>query len=429
MNYKEKNVKAGPFPYVNPAEDVIPVIAQFPWIHRDNNEWQPPTERDFEWLAECGFNSAIILSTTVNDVIKAIGIAKNAGIKCILEQYYHMDNEKMKTFVSNAEILKNLAGILLKEEPKYSWIAADGQVREMYNWLISNNIGKMVFLCLAYSMAADYVGPDAKDYGSYLSTVQSRFNPPLWAYNYNPVITKGGSTYATLDSFYAALGDYAAIAKSTSTRFWAYCNCDSLVKSGHSRPAPSPGMLRLEAFSALAFGAQGIVFRNYAQPVDTADGSYVTAPVNRRRERTDLWYTVQSVISEIARYSPVFLGCSVIEKKFMTQNASGSGSPLLNMGGPVNALFVESGKGALVTNISNGGFNYMVIVSRDPFHSQDIRILYKTGYLTKYETVEMTPNFMEDGLMAEPAAGSQPTYTRALTLSPGGYAIIRWKMA
>ena len=133
MNYKEKNVKAGPFQYVNPAEDVIPVIAQFPWIHRDNNKWQPPTERDFEWLAECGFNSAIILSTTVNDVIKAIGIAKNAGIKCILEQYYHMDNEKMKTFVSNAEILKNLAGILLKEEPKYSWIAANGQVMEMYN--------------------------------------------------------------------------------------------------------------------------------------------------------------------------------------------------------------------------------------------------------------------------------------------------------
>ena len=176
MNYKEKNVKAGPFQYVNPAEDVIPVIAQFPWILRDNNVWIPPAARDFEWLAECGFNSAIILSTTVSDVQKAIELAGQVGIKCILEQYYHMDNEKMKTFVSNAEILKNLAGILLKEEPKYSWIAADGQVMEMYNWLISNNINKMVFLCLAYSMAAEYVGPDAKDYGSYLSTVQSRFN-------------------------------------------------------------------------------------------------------------------------------------------------------------------------------------------------------------------------------------------------------------
>lgn len=51
MNNEGKDIKAGAI-YKNPAADNIPVIAQFPWILRENNAWQPPTFLDFEWLAE-----------------------------------------------------------------------------------------------------------------------------------------------------------------------------------------------------------------------------------------------------------------------------------------------------------------------------------------------------------------------------------------
>ena len=57
---------------------------------------------------------------------------------------------------------------------------------------------------------------------------------------------------------------------------------------------------------------------------------------------------------------------------------------------------------------------------RDPFHSQEIQILYKSGYLHNYEVVEMTPDFMEDGLVTEPAAGTQYSYLRTMILAPGG---------
>lgn len=409
---KEINVAAR----LSPAgEGVLPIISVMPWLARFDDQWQAPTYADFEGLSECGFNVAVVLASEYEKIKDAFSYAEQTGIHCILEQYYHMTNQTMvdlvKKFVSNG----NLVGFKLKSEPPFTWLNPGGEIRDICTKLKELSAG-FIWMDLAYSLDPKIVG-SYTDYSSYLWYVFRNCRPGVWASNLRPLRSAVGSIYMKNDGFFKALGSYSSV--DSAVPFWGYCNCSSSASGSTFHPAPTAGVMRYEAFNALAYGAQGIVFADYAR---RSGDTYIAAPVNRKGERTDLWYAVQEVVSEIKRYSYIFIGCDVQSAFLRSPGEGDADMQVLSAVSPVTGITAEKGKGVTVSRLSNGGYDYIVIVSRDPFREQEITVSYKTSYVTTHKTVELTPNFMQEGVVGEPPIKMSKT----LTLDPGGYAIIRW---
>lgn len=218
----------------------------------------------------------------------------------------------------------------------------------------------------------------SKDTSQYLEVMKIMFRPPVWSYDFypfrfnwpagkNPVIipppisewnnVPGISDLSFVFNrrqFYYQLEKFEERSRLDNRPFYAYCmtaalgdwNVDAVWHNGIAEqkgkyesflPWPTLGMLRFSAFNALASGAQGLVFFEYAMGWGTdseKDGIhpdiFYTAPlkayVPTRPTTPDdlepnifiykdekLWQTVHSVLSDIKKLNNVFLNTDVID--------------------------------------------------------------------------------------------------------------------
>lgn len=443
MENSDRDAWSGSYPYISPVPGSIPVVAFNPWVLRKESRWQDAPGNTFKVLGRCGFNTAVLHVPEEGILSRAFSLAKESGITCILQHYKHTLNNVMETLVERFKDESNLGAFELKDEPTFFTLGIpqytgtrldwqEGEIREMYDTIrgiiIRDRLNLMVFMNLAYYEKKGNFG-NYPTYLDYLKKIQAAYLPAMWSYDVYPIISKKGATYIDQTKFYNAFNDFMQIAGLSGRPFWAYCMSMQYVSYyngtlDYSRPAPTAGNLRYEAFSALAYGAQGIIYWAYAQTEDNSSEKQLTAPIDRQGRRTDVWFNARQVNSEIARYSDVFLGCTVVNVFTKTGRSNDSASRTLHMFGPFNNIGSDTDKGVICSRIKNSGFEYLVIVSKDPFHSQELIVVYEKDYLDSYDVLEMTPNFLSEATIDKPAA---PSTTRRIALEPGGYAIIRWK--
>lgn len=418
------------------AKGQFPVIAVSPWVLRKDNKWQAGTSDDFANLRDCGFNAFIFASEDVSSILQTLKVADGYGMDCIFQQYYYSSNKKMEelvTSIKNDKSIKCVKGYMLKGYPKYLWLkdpsdvnSEQGQVALMYSRLRSLVPDMPLYLTLSYSLSEGTIGEN-DTYAKYLEDICGKLPRIRLGYDFSPYVSKDGLTYLDQQGLYGSLSDFHFIStfRDNERDFWSSCQCSSYITASNSHPAPTLGMLRLKAFSALAYGSQGIMFMNFVQPADNSSEEYMTSAVNREGERTPVWYYLQQLNSEIARYGNVFLGCTV---KRVNSNVSrmerGDGQDCYASGPFLNVMAGDSG-GILVSDIENNGFYYRVIVNNNPFKSQMLMIVYITNYTSRYEVVEMTPNFMQSATVS--SAGQSGTIKK-IELDPGSYAIVRWRL-
>ena len=424
--------------YVNPVPGRIPIVACSPWIERSNNSWNVPTEDDFRMLKSCGFNVAMFTGTNADKINTSLSLAKDAGVPCIFLHYIISTLPARRSRLPTISGSPALTGYVVKDEPYFKELEDcpnvpdddyDGWVRRCFFYTRYLAPDKLLFMTLVYvldnsDLQSSYLGK-IKTYPEYLRWLQSEFHPNLWTYDVYPINAKGGITYCTSDRFYGALKDFRDISLPVNSGrpFWAYCMSAPHIVGAQDRylPAPTIGNLRYEAFSALAYGAQGIVYFTYTQRNNSGE-EYLSAPINRNGQRTDIWYTVRTVNSEIAQYSRVFLGCSVVKTLLCGPDTQASDISKFLAGSPVASISFGE-EGVLLSHVINNGRNYLVIVSRDPFHPKEITVRYVTAYFGRFHIYELTSNFLANATIGKPSSIS---YERTLTLEAGGYAILRW---
>ncbi len=323
----------------------------------------------------------------------------------------------------------------------------------------SQEVNKLVFMNLAYSFDKQWIG-DSPSYSAYLDEYISTFHPSVLSYDYYPIdctIDSAGNVLninVNTDVFYGALEVFSQKSKQYDIPFWAHCLCLKHRTSGRVYPYPTVGMMRFEAFSALAYGAQGIVYWNYrihgydtgkvstihpgtltsnSMSKESGSGTQSTqdeiypqeAPIDINGNQTPIWDMVRTVNAEIIKFGGIFYNCNVTNH-FLTNGDSNTFEGY----GCVNRV-VAYGAGVLVSHIENEYVNdqgrtvkrrFVVVVSSDPLNSQDIDLYYalnsKGNLLYDYKPTyppqtTLGPEFREVG---------QSKFDH-LTLDPGGYAI------
>lgn len=431
-----------------------------------------PDERSFQTAKDCGFNIVMYPGSEVHTqwreyMSEALRICKKLDLKLICNSpilsYVRPYDERPEgakewpqSLVREFDSHEALCGWQFFDEPLfYNWnepfqyyekdakgnniLIKCKNILSAYQNVKGANPQKPVFMNQAFSYDDKWIG-NHSSYLNYLDYYIQTFRTPFLSYDYYPVYCNYDSDGndiqldVNLQTFYAALETFSLNYSGKS--FLAYCLCYRHKTGGRNYPFPTTEMMRFEAFNALAYGAQGIVFwyyrlksqlnsslpigvnnsngmlktnAVYSEPILTGPQ---TAPIGVMGEKSDIWYRVQSVISEIKQYNYIFYNCNLLQ----TSRNRGNGEEWIGPYGSVQSI-KAMGRGVIISHIHNNGRKFVVIVSSDPFESQEIRIKY------------INNSYVDVGIATGPQTSipdfpATPDSGVSKTLAAGGYYII-----
>lgn len=164
--------------------------------------------------------------------------------------------------------------------PQGSFYCLSNRYQLIQKYLPSSNV---ISLNLVGAPAVEYTGDSTEDsYTKYLNAYAeiagSGKKPYLWSYDLYPireknallngqygVVADNGTLTVSYERFYKDLEIFNARARANSGVFWAYVQSMVYKLSSNYYPKALAAYLRFEIFSALALGAQGIVYWTYHQ--------------------------------------------------------------------------------------------------------------------------------------------------------------------
>lgn len=414
--------------YISPTPGEIPIVAVTPcpevWI--ETNETRLPTKTDFIGLRECGFNVATKGYWFVDQMDSVMSNIKDTGVKFMLAGNPLKDSsrpdlcgEVVRRFMEDPDLGLWQIG----DEPKYSdllkWSAFSDTIAEY-------DPNHMVYLNLNCTPSEPKEGDEGYDrdlvyngdYGKYLDIIDRLFSPAVWSYDLYPFYMNGDKQVIN-GHFYKFLEIFSKKSVETGRPFWAYClgmqynrikeaTGDTVFRSA----VPSECTLRFEAFSALAYGAQGLLYWTYAQRPGYGNERYGPALVDTLNVRTPIWDAARTVNEEIHDLSEVFLGAEPVAIRHTGEIPEGT-VPLEEGIGPFRSV-VTDGKGVLISHLRTSGRDYIVVVSHDYSESQDISLLLSEGSCVWKVTYGMNKEAVTD------------TESVVLTLPPSGYSVFEW---
>lgn len=256
-----------------------------------------PTLEDFEEARACGFNAVMYPGSDVpptqwiSYTKEALDYCQQTGLILISNSPILEFNSKVEgvapyakdwpiSFVSQFVDHPALGGWQVKDEPHYldwhdslkddrnSTIGHKSPLINNYNDIKAVDRNHLVFMNVAVSYAPEWIG-EIPTYADYLSHYNQVFKPSILCYDYYPIdcVTNSEGNITSLRvqwiTFYNTLATFAYEAKRTNKPFWTYCLCYKHRTDHRIYPYPTEGMIRFYVFSALAYGAQGIVYWKY----------------------------------------------------------------------------------------------------------------------------------------------------------------------
>ena len=381
-----------PQKFVNPTGDDLPITATFAFFDPD----MITRDRYLE-LKECGFNIAC-QSMTEDKVAKALKEVEGTGVKLRLYSWAALNPamtlQTLKKYVGNP----NIAFYHLVDEPKTTKF---GDVKKLKDLFTEGDPNVMTHSNLLPKVSAKDLG--APDYKTYVEQFVRQVNPPFLSFDFYAVRKNAGKVYVP-DDYYETLEVVSDVAKRSHRPFMAYV----LATQHRMYPKATREYMRFNAFSQLAYGAQGLAYYTYCIPDFDNVGEYSNPPLLPNGQRSDVWYMVRDVNQEIRNLQHVFLGCNVVDVRHTGASIPPATKRLNDSDLPAPFSSLNSkGVGVMVSQIQNKGHKYLMLVNRD---------------VLKKQKVDFKINAPVTQLLGD---GKQKVISKngSVTLTPGGYAI------
>ena len=209
-----------------------------------------------------------------------------------------------------------------------------------------------------------------------------------------------------IQAVYENLEIFSDEARKAGKPFWAF----ALATSHGPYPVPTPAMLRLQVYSDLAYGAQGIQYFTYWTPQGDSFWDYQFGPIGLDGKRTVAYDRVRAMNQELKALSGIFVGAKVISVRHTGDRIPRGTKRLTALPEPVKVLETE-GTGAVVSLLENKGRLYLLIVNRD----------YECPMRLTFYADESVGRVLKDGSIVPAQA-----YTGVLEVDPGDAMIYTW---
>lgn len=275
----------------------------------------------YQEIAEAGFN--LSFSEATDSIVplmkRAIKEVDGTGIKLLIPfRGLWID---VKPIVNYFKDEGNLWGWYIYDEPSYNQFP---KIKEFINKIKAID-SKHPFYVNLYPLSATNEQLGNVTYEKYVSSFIEDLTPPIISFDNYPI------RYNRIKvDFFKNLNIISSYSISNNIPFWAFACC---VKYGEHVPEPRLEHIKLEVYSALAYGAQGIEYFTYTTPrMEHGGNHFWNAPIDKNGNKTETYsfvkevnYRIRSIESFLLNSKPKFVG-SIGEKaiegveKYLTKN-------------------------------------------------------------------------------------------------------------
>lgn len=432
------------YPYISPTPGEFPIICWGGFSQTkerkclygqggSQSKFEDFVRKEIQDMTEAGFNAVLQLLDA--DIYKRKqDLVADSGLKVIIQPNRdYLDNTTELARMLNELVegcdLSQVTAFLLGDEPKYA---------ELNTWKTSYDrvieIWKPVKKLMTYINLSVNDEPPTVDtnqtYEDYMIEIRSKFRLPVWCYDHYPLIYKG-QEMTVQTNFYKNLELFSKMSKQTGRPFWTFVQCMQLLYEPKTA-IPNYDRMHYAAFSALAYGAQGINYwtfqrRKYQDDLPghpDVDERFGPAPIDIDNNRTFIWTAVKRLNEKIRNYTSVFLGASLVLARH-TGDHIWEGDvkyydPYTDDFGPLMNL-TTTNDGVLITRLKNKTANYLVVVNHSPYKSQKIKLMFDSTVAVYHSNLPDKPNQITPGTPDLPQA-----LPREYTLQPGGAEVFLW---
>lgn len=380
-------------------------------------------------IADCGFN-LVATSVGISNITESLENCASNGLKLFLYNATSLSWTYGSSYIKDFRNKKGLAGWILKSRITEADLK-DQDLIWSYHCILCNDseIQHPILMAFTADWDRDYKNEKIESFPTFIANFQNIFRPSFWNFIYFPDLTKS-ATDNKIESdriltFYRNLQYFAYISRYTVTPIWMYCRCQKISNYyGYYGAIPTLTSLRINVFSALAYGLQGIYYWNYKKSQGEVYGE---APINENGVITNTWSVVKTVNEEVNAFNDVFAGSELLDARHF-RNPWIEG--LKKFENPIGPLLGIDTIGT--TNTSKYGFlishlfnvkdgkpqNYLVILCNE-YNQDNIMVQFNfSNYWEIFRLVKNGNSYNEVELNGD----SLQAY-----VEPGNYYIFRWE--
>jgi len=336
----------------------------------------------YQELKEAGINSNFSYHANLKDLSLAMDAAKAAGIKMIINcPELETEPEKVVNLFKDHPAL---AGYHIKDEPNRNEFTHWGELVKKIQSLDNKHFCYL-------NIFPNYVSLEQIGTSTYLEYIQlflQEIPVPFLSFDHYPILVNSSDVRFLRKDWYENLEIISNEVRKAGKPFWAF----ALTTSHWKFPIPTLADLRLQVFSNLAYGAQGIQYFTYWTPSTEEGADFHDGPIDfYSKQKTPTWYNVQQMNKEIKALSNVFLGAQVIKVEHITITTEGENGDIPTgttrfefANRPPEAQIITkftpaNNTNAVVSFLKNGNRCYMVVINRNLEGGDNISVTIKGG--------------------------------------------------
>ncbi|MCE5249519.1 beta-galactosidase [bacterium] len=374
------------------SPDPLPILA---WLG-------PPAEHTiysrYREMADAGFNQSFSGFPDADAMAKALDIAKAANVKLFISI-----PELSKDPEGIARRFKNhpaLAGYYLRDEPNAkdfpdlaAWVKRIRAVDDEHFCYIN--------LFPNYATAEQLGTPTYREYvDEFVRTIPVQ----VITFDHYPVIGD-----KLRPEWYENLEIISAASRKANKPFWAF----ALAVAHDPYPVPTLSHLRVQIYSDLAYGAQGIQYFTYWTPRSTT-WNFHQGPIETDGKRTVVYERVKQINEEIQNLAGVFIGAKVLSVGHSGPVLPRGTKPFTVMPPFTSIENFNNEESALISWLENGGRQFLVIVNSN--------IKYDMQFTINTEKDAAIQRVQKDGTLE-----SFINTGAGINIGPGDVVIFTWE--
>lgn len=322
--------------------DEIPILA---WHGIPANE---TSIARYEELKASGITYSFTSFPDIKSMENALETAQQAGIKLLVScPELKTDTKKtVQKFMNHPAV----AGYFLRDEPALK------DFDELGDWARQIKAIDDRHFCYI-NLFPNYANEEqlgTKEYKDYVHQFIQKVPVKILSFDNYPI------KETTLEKkWYQNLEIFSEEARLANKPFWAF----ALSVNFATHHVPTVAELRLQVYSDLAYGAQGIQYFTYSTPPGQ-DIDFNNAPIGLDGKRTEVYDRISLISKEIKSLSWVFLGAKVVSVAHTGETIPLGTKRLVKLPETVKVL-ETTGTGAVVSELKNGKNSFLVIINRD----------------------------------------------------------------
>lgn len=251
-----------------------------------------------ETIRDCGFNLAGFVAPEALDAVQAAGLKAlvTDGSCHVGDAEANLDDaeitRRVEALVARVKGHPAVYGYYLRDEPSTRPFAGLGKWAAAFE---KAHPGALPYI----NLFPNYASPaqlGAASYEEYLDQFVATVKPRFISYDHYALMDDG----SLRGGYFQNLEAVRRTALANNLPFW-----NIVLSNAHFHYAePSPGGLRFQAYTTLAYGARGISYFTYFAP---HVGNYRLAPIDQFGHKTPTWDMLRNVNLQIQRLAPTYV--------------------------------------------------------------------------------------------------------------------------